>query len=118
VLTDSPASVGQAWRQQSSGSSMRANIELVQTDRQTLVSLAPASLHVLSSHVLTRPLLGPDLEEGGVRLEAIGQESEAELLAALRLVVRTRAISHGRTRFRPKFAVSAFARARSLLPHS
>jgi hypothetical protein len=97
---------------------MRANIELVQTDRQTLVSLAPASLHVLSSHVLTRPLLGPDLEEGGVRLEAIGQESEAELLAALRLVVRTRAISHGRTRFRPKFAVSAFARARSLLPHS
>ena len=75
-------------------------------------------MHALSLHVSTHPLLWPSLEEGGVRLEAMWQESEAELLTALRLVVRTRAISQGRTRYRSKFAIAASTRALSLLLHS
>ncbi len=49
-----------------------------------------------------------------MKFEAIWQESETELLAALRLVARSRAISQGRTRCRPKIAVSASPRALSL----
>jgi hypothetical protein len=37
VLTDAPTSVERVWSQQGVGSSICANVELVETDRQTLV---------------------------------------------------------------------------------